>query len=98
MLAERNAWLYRFLLNKWYFDELYDFLFVRPAFWLGRLFWKGGDGQIIDRLGPDGVSARILDGTSWVVRLQTGYIYNYAFAMLIGLAAIITYYLVSGAH
>ena len=51
--------LYRFLLNKWYFDELYDFLFVRPAFWLGRLFWKGGDGAIIDRLGPDGVAARV---------------------------------------
>ena len=97
-LAERFQPLYQFLLNKWYFDELYDFLFVRPAFWLGRLFWKGGDGQIIDRLGPDGVSARVLDGTSWVVRLQTGYIYNYAFAMLIGLAAIITWYLVSGAH
>jgi NADH-quinone oxidoreductase subunit L len=97
-LAERFQPLYQFLLNKWYFDELYDFLFVRPAFWLGRLFWKGGDGQIIDRLGPDGISARVLDGTSWVVRLQTGYIYNYAFAMLIGLAAIITYYLVSGAH
>ena len=56
--------LYRFLLNKWYFDELYDFLFVRPAFWLGRLFWKGGDGAIIDGLGPDGVSARVLDVTA----------------------------------
>jgi NADH-quinone oxidoreductase subunit L len=97
-LAARFQPLYKFLLNKWYFDELYDFLFVRPAFWLGRLFWKGGDGAIIDRLGPDGVAARVLDGTSWVVKLQTGYIYNYAFAMLIGLAAIITYYLVGGAH
>ena len=95
-LAARFNPLYKFLLNKWYFDELYDFLFVRPAFWLGRLFWKGGDGAIIDRLGPDGIAARVLDGTSWIVKLQTGYIYNYAFAMLIGLAAIITFYLVGG--
>ena len=95
-LAARFNPLYKFLLNKWYFDELYDFLFVRPAFWLGRLFWKGGDVAIIDRLGPDGIAARVLDGTSWIVKLQTGYIYNYAFAMLIGLAAIITFYLVGG--
>ncbi|MGO9941397.1 MAG: NADH-quinone oxidoreductase subunit L [Rhodoblastus sp.] len=97
-LAARFNPLYKFLLNKWYFDELYDFLFVRPAFWLGRLFWKGGDGAIIDRLGPDGIAARVVDGASWVVKLQTGYIYNYAFAMLIGLAAIITWYLVGGVH
>jgi NADH-quinone oxidoreductase subunit L len=95
-LANRNPLLYRFLLNKWYFDELYDFLFVRPAFWLGRLFWKGGDGLIIDGLGPDGVSARVLDVTRNVVRLQTGYIYHYAFAMLIGVAALATWYLFAG--
>uniref|UniRef100_UPI0025E66192 NADH-quinone oxidoreductase subunit L n=1 Tax=uncultured Rhodoblastus sp. TaxID=543037 RepID=UPI0025E66192 len=95
-LAERFNPLYKFLLNKWYIDELYDFLFVRPAFWLGRLFWKGGDGAIIDRLGPDGVAARVVDGASWMGKLQTGYIYNYAFAMMLGLAAIITWYLVGG--
>ncbi len=95
-LAEAMPALYRFLLNKWYFDELYDKIFVRPAFWLGRLFWKGGDGAIIDRLGPDGVAARVVDVTGRVVKLQTGYIYNYAFAMLIGLAALITWYLVGG--
>jgi NADH-quinone oxidoreductase subunit L len=95
-LAESMPALYRFLLNKWYFDELYDKIFVRPAFWLGRLFWKGGDGAIIDRLGPDGVAARVVDVTGRVVKLQTGYIYNYAFAMLIGLAALITWYLVGG--
>ncbi len=89
-LAARFNLLYKFLLNKWYFDELYDFLFIRPAFWLGRLFWKGGDGRIIDGLGPDGIAARVQDGAGWIVKLQTGYIYNYAFAMLIGLAAIIT--------
>ena len=76
--------LYHFLLNKWYFDELYDLIFVRPALWLGRVLWKGGDGWVIDGLGPDGVSARVLDVTRNVVRLQTGYLYHYAFAMLIG--------------
>ncbi len=95
-LADAVPWLYRFLLNKWYFDELYDFLFVRPAFWLGRLFWKGGDGFIIDGFGPDGVSARVLDVTRDVVRLQSGYIYHYAFAMLLGVAAFATWYLFGG--
>jgi NADH-quinone oxidoreductase subunit L len=92
--AEAMPGLYRFLLNKWYFDELYDRIFVRPAFWLGNLFWKGGDQNVIDRLGPDGVAARVVDVTNRVVRLQSGYLYHYAFAMLIGVAALITYYLV----
>jgi NADH-quinone oxidoreductase subunit L len=94
--AEANPLLYKFLLNKWYFDELYDLIFVRPAFWIGRLFWKGGDGAIIDGWGPDGVSARVIDITHRVVKLQTGYIYHYAFAMLIGVAALMTYYLFGG--
>jgi NADH-quinone oxidoreductase subunit L len=93
-LARDQQILYKFLLNKWYFDEIYDFLFVRPVLRLGRLFWKGGDGYIIDGFGPDGVSAWVLDVTRNVVRLQTGYLYHYAFAMLIGVAALITYYLV----
>jgi len=97
-LARDQPLLYRFLLNKWYFDEIYDFLFVRPAMWLGRLFWKGGDGFVIDGFGPDGVSARVLDVTRNVVRLQTGYLYHYAFAMLIGVAAFITWFMFSGAH
>ena len=88
--------LYRFLLHKWYFDELYDFLFVRPAFAIGRLFWKGGDGAIIDGFGPDGVSARVLDVARSAVRLQTGYVYHYAFAMLLGAAALTTWYLFAG--
>jgi NADH-quinone oxidoreductase subunit L len=95
-LAEANPILYRFLLNKWYFDELYDLIFVRPAFWVGRLFWRGGDGFLIDGFGPDGVSARVLDVTRNVVRLQSGYIYHYAFAMLIGVAALATWYLFGG--
>ncbi|HXW70778.1 MAG TPA: NADH-quinone oxidoreductase subunit L [Methylocella sp.] len=96
LLARALKPLYEFLLNKWYFDELYDVIFVRPAFWLGRLFWKGGDGAIIDRLGPDGVAARVIDVTGRVVKLQSGYIYHYAYAMLIGLAAVTTWYVAWG--
>ncbi|MGI8569360.1 MAG: NADH-quinone oxidoreductase subunit L [Methylocella sp.] len=95
-LAQIARPLYEFLLNKWYFDELYDLIFVRPAVWLGRQFWKGGDGAIIDRLGPDGVAARVVDVTGRVVKLQSGYIYHYAFAMLVGLAAVTTWYVASG--
>ncbi len=97
-LARQQEVLYKFLLNKWYFDEIYDFLFVRPAMWLGRLLWKGGDGFIIDGLGPDGVSSRVLDVTRNVIRLQTGYLYHYAFAMLIGVAAAVTWFMFVGGH
>jgi NADH-quinone oxidoreductase subunit L len=96
-LAKQNDVLYRFLLNKWYFDEIYDFLFVRPAKWLGRFLWKQGDGFVIDGFGPNGISARVLDVTRNVVRLQTGYLYHYAFVMLIGVAALITWFLFRGA-
>ncbi|MCG6121160.1 MAG: NADH-quinone oxidoreductase subunit L [Microvirga sp.] len=96
-IARSQPMIYRFLLNKWYFDELYDAIFVRPAKWVGRLFWREGDGRIIDGFGPDGVSARVLDATSWVVRLQTGYVYHYALAMLVGVAALVTWYLLTGA-
>ena len=81
----------QFLLNKWYFDELYDFLFVRPAKRLGSFLWKQGDGWLIDGFGPDGISARVIDVTNRVVKLQTGYLYHYAFAMLIGVAALVTW-------
>jgi NADH-quinone oxidoreductase subunit L len=97
-LAAEHPMLYRFLLNKWYFDELYDLIFVRPAMRLGRFLWRTGDGRIIDGLGPDGVSARVLDVTRGVVRVQTGYLYHYAFAMLIGVAALVTFYLFTGAR
>ena len=97
-LARDQGVLYRFLLNAWYFDRIYDFLFVRPAMWLGRLLWKGGDGFVIDGFGPDGISARVLDVTRNVVRLQTGYLYHYAFAMLIGVAALITWFMFAGVH
>jgi NADH-quinone oxidoreductase subunit L len=92
-LAGQHQMLYQFLLNKWYFDELYDLIFVRPAKRLGRFLWKVGDGYIIDGLGPDGVSARVLDVTRNVVKLQTGYLYHYAFAMLIGVAGLITWFM-----
>jgi NADH-quinone oxidoreductase subunit L len=95
-LARDQGVLYRFLLNAWYFDRIYDFIFVRPALWVGRLFWKGGDGFVIDGFGPDGVSARVLDVTRSVVRLQTGYLYHYAFAMLIGVAAFVTWFMFAG--
>ncbi|MBZ9807752.1 MULTISPECIES: NADH-quinone oxidoreductase subunit L [unclassified Mesorhizobium] len=90
-LAAQHRGLYAFLLNKWYFDELYDFLFVRPAKRLGSFLWKTGDGTVIDGLGPDGISARVVDVTNRVVKLQTGYLYHYAFAMLIGVAAFVTW-------
>ena len=92
-LARQHRMLYQFLLNKWYFDELYDLIFVRPAKWLGRFLWKVGDGKIIDGFGPDGVSAGVLDVTRNVVKLQTGYLYHYAFAMLIGVAGLITWFM-----
>jgi len=92
-LAKQQPLLYQFLLNKWYFDELYDLIFVRPAKAIGRFLWKFGDGYIIDGFGPDGVSARVLDVTRNVVKLQTGYLYHYAFAMLIGVAGLITWFM-----
>ncbi|SES10750.1 NADH-quinone oxidoreductase subunit L [Rhizobium sp. NFR03] len=90
-LARQHRGLYQFLLNKWYFDELYDFLFVRTAKRLGTFLWKEGDGRVIDGFGPNGVAARVMDVTRGVVRLQTGYLYHYAFVMLIGIAALVTW-------
>ena len=90
-LARQQSGLYQFLLNKWYFDELYDLLFVRSAKWLGRFLWKRGDGTVIDGLGPNGVAARVVDVTGQVVKAQTGYLYHYAFVMLIGIAALVTW-------
>ncbi|AKI00376.1 proton-translocating NADH-quinone oxidoreductase, chain L [Hoeflea sp. IMCC20628] len=96
-LAEDHRVLYQFLLNKWYFDELYDFLFVRPAKRLSTFLWKQGDVRIIDGYGPNGVVARAQDITGWVVRLQTGYLYHYAFVMLIGIAALVTWMMLGSA-
>ena len=84
--------IHAFLYNKWYFDELYHWMFVRPTAWLARILWIYGDGAIIDGLGPDGVSARVTAITKRAVRFQTGYVYQYAFVMLLGVAAIVTYF------
>jgi NADH-quinone oxidoreductase subunit L len=77
--------VYNFVSNKWYFDELYDFLFVRPSLWLGRLFWKGGDEGTIDRFGPHGAAYAVSVGNRITYRLQSGYLYSYALVMLLGL-------------
>ena len=92
-LAKRFRGAYLFLLNAWYFDALYDALFVRPAKRLGRFLWKTGDGAVIDGIGPDGIAARVIDIANRAIKLQTGYIYHYAFVMLIGVALLITYFL-----
>ena len=87
--------LYRFLLNKWYFDELYNFLFVKSSRWLGSFFWKTGDERIIDGF-INFISLTFIPKiTKYVGRLQTGFIYHYAFAIFIGLVSILTYFLVS---
>jgi len=95
MLAARFRPVYLLLLNKWYFDELYDFVFVRGAHYFGRGFWKAGDGAVIDGVGPDGLAAAALNIARRAARLQSGYLYHYAFAMLIGVAALVTWYLIA---
>jgi NADH-quinone oxidoreductase subunit L len=96
-IAARFQGIYQFLLNKWYFDELYDKIFVRPSFYLGRNLWKTGDGTLIDGLGPDGVSAAVKHIARRASALQTGYLYHYAFAMLAGIVVLVTWYLLTKA-
>jgi len=86
--------LYLFFFNKWYFDELYNVLFVRPAFWLGRQFWKLGDVGLIDRFGPNGSAWVVLQGTRVAQKLQSGYLYSYALVMLLGVTAAISWAMV----
>jgi len=90
-IAARRGPLWTFLYNKWFFDELYDATFVRAARFLGDLFWKGGDQKLIDGLGPDGVSAVSLAVGKRTGRLQTGYVYHYAFVMLLGVAGLLSF-------
>ncbi|MEE8516352.1 MAG: NADH-quinone oxidoreductase subunit L [Alphaproteobacteria bacterium] len=94
--ALRFRAIYLFLLNKWYFDELYDRLLVEPAKALGRGFWKSGDGEVIDGVGPDGLARATQDLARRASKLQSGYVYHYAFAMLIGVAALVSWYLFRG--
>ncbi len=98
--AEMWSGLYQFLLNKWYFDELYTYILVRPSFWFGRLFWKRGDEDTIDGFGPNGISSLVASTALRLRKLQTGYLYHYAFAMIIGLALVVTWFMASsaGAH
>jgi NADH-quinone oxidoreductase subunit L len=95
-IAATNPGLYQFLLNKWYFDQLYDRIFVRPALWIGNAIWKGFDDWLVDGKITEGLGRRVQNVTSWVVKLQSGYLYHYAFAMLIGIAALLTWAIAAG--
>jgi NADH-quinone oxidoreductase subunit L len=95
-LARRNWGLYQFLLNKWYFDELYDRIFVRPALWIGRQLWHGFDDELVDQTLTEGLGRRVRDVTAQVVKLQSGYLYHYAFVMLIGIALLLTWAIAAG--
>jgi len=98
VLAQSQRHLHSFLLNKWYFDELYDFIFIRPAKWLGRFLWKQGDGRVIDGT-INGIAMGIVPWfTKLAGRAQSGYLFHYAFWMFVGMAAIITWFAIGGAH
>ncbi|MEO6092632.1 MAG: NADH-quinone oxidoreductase subunit L [Novosphingobium sp.] len=90
-VVEQIGVVHRFVYNKWYFDELYDFLFVRPAFWIGRLFWRGGDIGIIDRFGPNGAAWVVEKGSVFARRVQSGYLTSYALVMLLGLVGAVSW-------
>ena len=92
--VEINKPLYNFLVNKWYFDELYDFLFVKPAKKIGTFFWKIGDGTIIDGFGPDGLALSVKSVSDKAVQFQSGFLYHYAFVILIGLSILLTYMMI----
>ena len=87
--------LHALFFNKWYFDEIYDAVFVKPALAIGRVFWKKGDGATIDGLGPDNIAARAQDMAGVLMRFQSGYLYHYAFVMLVGVAGLVTYFMLS---
>jgi NADH-quinone oxidoreductase subunit L len=95
MMVDAFPAIYRLFYNKWYFDELYDAIFVRPALWLGGHFWKKGDVGIIDGIGPNGLAAGAARMSNILGRAQSGYLYHYAFAMLIGVALLVTWYMLS---
>ena len=92
-IANTNKPLYDFLLNKWYFDEIYNYLLVKPAISFGRVLWKFLDEYIIDGFGPNGIASSVLNLSIRAKKIQSGYIYHYAFAMLIGLVVLITWLL-----
>ena len=93
-LLRPGGMIYGFLKNKWYFDEIYDFLLVKPALWFGRFLWTEGDGKTIDGVGPDGIAGAVAQGARRIVKVQSGYMYHYAFVMLVGIAALVTFIVV----
>jgi NADH-quinone oxidoreductase subunit L len=92
-IVEVNRPLYNFLVNKWYFDELYNFLFIRSSKKIGLFFWKVVDIKIIDKFGPDGISFLIKNLSIKASKFQTGFIYQYAFMILIGFSALLTFFI-----
>jgi len=97
-LAENQRYLYNFLLNKWYVDEIYDFLFVKPAMWVGTFLWKKGDGATIDG-GLNGLAIGIVPFfTRLAGRAQSGYIFTYAFAMVLGILVLVTWMTLAGGN
>ena len=95
-LAQSLGAVYQLVYHKYYFDEIYETVFVRPAHWLGKILWLGGDESIIDGYGPDGIAAFSVRIAKRLSALETGYVYHYAFALVIGVAAFITWFLVKG--
>jgi NADH-quinone oxidoreductase subunit L len=95
-LARRFAGIHAFLYNKWYFDELYDRVFVQPAKALGYGLWQSGDRAVIDGVGPDGIAAATRDMALRASRLQSGYVYHYAFAMVIGVVFLVGWFYFRG--
>ncbi len=90
----KNQKIYKFLLNKWYFDEAYDLIFVKPIQKLGSFFWKAGDLKTIDRYGPDGISRLIKTISYRASKFQTGYLFDYAFVMLLGFSLLLTFLII----
>ena len=93
-IAEINRPLYKFLVNKWYFDELYETIFIKPSKKLGLFLWKFCDAKIIDGFGPDGISSFIKKCSIKANKFQSGFIYQYAFVMLLGFSALLTFLIV----
>jgi NADH-quinone oxidoreductase subunit L len=94
-MATVNKPLYQFLLNKWYFDELYDAIIVKPSKNFGLFLWKFFDIKLIDGFGPDGVSSLIKKCSLKAKKIQSGFIYQYAFVMLVGFSALLTFLIVN---
>jgi len=92
--VEQFRLVYVFFYNKWFFDELYNAIFVKPAFWLGRKFWLWGDVGIIDRFGPNGAAWMVERGAVFAKKIQSGYLYSYALVMLLGLVAAVSWMMV----